>query len=245
MRLKLLQWNVWYKENAENILKFIGQIDADVVCLQELTQDSSTNPKIDIPALIGELGYESHYFQTLTEKNCTMGNAIFSKHPLTNKSIIYTHRGKDLPSYDASYADEPRAYLEADIHVANRILHVGSVHLSYCHAFKPSPQRQQENDTFVKAVSRHDQSLIFSGDFNAVPENELIQSLNKQFKHAGPDFSEKTWTTKPFSYDGFDTNTLDWRLDYVFCTRDIKILSSRIIPTDFSDHLPILVEFEI
>ena len=61
----------------------------------------------------------------------------------------------------------------------------------------------------------------------------------------GPDYHEKTWTTKPFSYNGFSENSLNWRLDFVFGTKDIKVISSEIIKTDLSDHLPILIKIEI
>jgi endonuclease/exonuclease/phosphatase family metal-dependent hydrolase len=34
-------------------------------------------------------------------------------------------------------------------------------------------------------------------------------------------------------------------LDYIFASKDIKVASSEIVNTDYSDHLPILVELEI
>ena len=34
--MKLLQWNIWYKEDISNIAKELKRIDADVVCIQEL-----------------------------------------------------------------------------------------------------------------------------------------------------------------------------------------------------------------
>lgn len=37
MRLTLLQWNIWYKEDIRNIAVFLREHPADVICLQELT----------------------------------------------------------------------------------------------------------------------------------------------------------------------------------------------------------------
>lgn len=37
MKLSVLQWNVWYKEDIRNIAKFLREHPADVICLQELT----------------------------------------------------------------------------------------------------------------------------------------------------------------------------------------------------------------
>ncbi len=37
MKLTLLQWNIWYKEDIRNIAKEIKRINPDIVSLQELT----------------------------------------------------------------------------------------------------------------------------------------------------------------------------------------------------------------
>lgn len=67
----------------------------------------------------------------------------------------------------------------------------------------------------------------------------------KHLQHVGPDFAQSTWTTKPFSFMGFEENELKWRLDYIFASKQIKVLSSNIIPTEYSDHLPIFAECEL
>jgi endonuclease/exonuclease/phosphatase family metal-dependent hydrolase len=245
MELRLLQWNVLYTESAENILKLVSTINADIICLQELTQDSRANPRINIPGRIEQLGYDSHYFITLTKDNFIMGNGIFSKCPISTRSSIYTHRGGKSPNYSSSYADEPRAYIEATADVLGRKLHIGTTHLSYVDMFKPTPERDKENEKFLSYVREHQQDFIFTGDFNATPESALVRTLAAEFQHASPDFTEKTWTTKPFSYNGFEANALDWRLDYVFCTQDITVVSRKIVQTQYSDHLPILVTIKI
>ena len=45
--MKILQWNIWYKEDINNIAKELKRIDADVVCIQELSfiGDDRTNVK--------------------------------------------------------------------------------------------------------------------------------------------------------------------------------------------------------
>ena len=48
-----------------------------------------------------------------------------------------------------------------------------------------------------------------------------------------------------FDYKDFKETKLRWRLDYVFASKDIRVIRSKIIKTKFSDHLPILVEFEM
>lgn len=61
----------------------------------------------------------------------------------------------------------------------------------------------------------------------------------------GQNYDQKSWTTKPFSYNGFEADSLDWRLDYVFGSKDIKVESSEMLNTQFSDHLPIVVVLDL
>ena len=80
---------------------------------------------------------------------------------------------------------------------------------------------------------------------NIAPNSESIRQIEKYLVQCGPDYQEPTWTTKPFSYKGFEEDKLRWRLDYAFTTRDVKVINSEIINTEYSDHLPILIEIEV
>ena len=87
--------------------------------------------------------------------------------------------------------------------------------------------------------------MIFTGDLNITPNTESIKLIEKHLKNCGPNYNESTWTTKPFDFMGFKETKLKWRVDYVFASKDVKVLNSKIIKTKYSDHLPILVEIEV
>jgi len=46
--MQILQWNIWYKEDINNIAKELRRINADVVCIQELSfsGDDRTTVKV-------------------------------------------------------------------------------------------------------------------------------------------------------------------------------------------------------
>ncbi len=96
-------------------------------------------------------------------------------------------------------------------------------------------------------LSRHPTNFIFTGDLNSIPNSFTVKSIltKTNLRNAGPDFDQKTWTTKPFNYHGFSENNLNWRIDYTFVSKDIKVVSSEIVDTDLSDHLPILTVIEV
>lgn len=115
--------------------------------------------------------------------------------------------------------------------------------MSYTHRFEPTPEKRIETDKLVEILKSKNERFLFTGDLNALPGSYTVSEVEKHLKNAGPDFDAKTWTTKPFSYNGFEASTLDWRLDYVFATPDVQIKAAKVLETPYSDHLPILVEF--
>jgi len=243
MTVKILQWNVWYKEDADNIRKLVQDLNPDIFCAQEITTNSEINPKRDVPAEIAKAGGYQYFYQTCIKRDSLdMGNAIFSKFPITNKYTTYVQReDTENPGFER----ENRVYIESTLTINNTQLTVGTVHLSYIRQFQVNEQKKTEIDTLIHQITTRSQNYILTGDMNAEPDTYLTSQLEKYLKNIAPPYDEPTWTTKPFSHDNFQASTLDWRLDHVFGTADIRVISAQIIKTDFSDHLPVLVTVEV
>jgi endonuclease/exonuclease/phosphatase family metal-dependent hydrolase len=246
--IKILQWNVWYHEKYENIVEFIKHTNADIVCCQELTVNfAEANPGINVPDEIAKACNYNYFFHPQSiygtgSQQVQMGNGIFSKFPIVSAGYRYVQKAD--PSIK-SYETEDRTYVEAILNINGKQLKVGSVHLSYSPAFAMTEKRLAEADKLYEAVQENHEKFILAGDMNAKPDSPIVKKLEEMFIHADPNTDRPTWTTKPFSYQGFEANSRDWRLDYVFATEDINILENRIIDTHYSDHLPILTEIQI
>lgn len=246
MTLTLLQWNIWYKEDIHHIAEFLKHNPADIICLQELTVGSPDQVIKNTPEFIARsLGY--NYFHKEIPIEDTDGtkmmfvNGVFSKFPIISSRFVWINE----PAGSGGYSDEFRAYIEAAVDVNGTKLTVGTTHMSYTHKFEPSEGKKAEADMLLTEIKKHNSNYIFTGDLNALPDSYTISSLSEILQNAGPKMTQKTWTTKPFSYNGFEANSIDWRLDYIFATKDLSVAKSEIIRTDYSDHLPIRVEFEI
>jgi endonuclease/exonuclease/phosphatase family metal-dependent hydrolase len=245
MKFTLLQWNIWYLENADAVVDVIRSLSPDIACLQELSTSSGVGRTSDTGNKIkDDLSLYAHIGRAQTWKGRmidSQGNGIFSKHPLLNCSAQFI-REPHSPEI-INYSQEGRVYLEASLILNNKELKVGTTHMSYSHRFEPSLERLEEDERLLKFL-KNKKNFIFAADLNAHPRSHLINNLSEFLNNAGPELEENTWTTKPFDYNGFAENDLRWRLDYVFTTSELKIVSAEIIQTDVSDHLPILVEFE-
>ncbi|OGL38835.1 hypothetical protein A3J32_00830 [Candidatus Saccharibacteria bacterium RIFCSPLOWO2_02_FULL_46_7] len=240
-----MTWNVLYKEKADNILELTGKINPDILCCQEITKNSFVNPKRDIPEEIsrvlgGEYRYQS-VANTLEGQPSDMGNAIFSKLPIvTDTNLLVQTTTSDI---DWSYQN--RGYVQAEIRIGQKILTVGTTHLSYVDYFVETDARNREADKLIEAIKKKKEHYILTGDFNSAPDSKTIKRIEKILRSAGPPHTQNTFSTKFFKHNDFVVDSLDWRLDYIFTSPDIKVLSSKIIKTDYSDHLPVLAELQL
>jgi len=243
--MKLLQWNIWYQERIQNILEVLKETNADIVCLQELTIGHECNSGLDTPKFLAEgLGFYYFFKEALcfphAGNNCSFGNGIFSRYPILKKSFVFIQEAQNQGTED--YSKEARVYVEITVDAGEKEYTIGTVHMSYSDKLLPTAEKKTETDQLTKVLRAKNNNFIFAGDLNALPGSYTLSEISKDLISAGPDMAEKTWTTKPFSYKGFEANTLDWRLDYVFVTPDIQIKEAKIVQTQYSDHLPIFVE---
>lgn len=249
MKIRILQWNIWFQENAENILKTIKRIDPDIICCQEATIGSNFNKQKDVPAFISQkLGYNynfsnSHKYEfPITPKGESNygGNAIFSRFPIIKNSNFPIINPKDL---HGKY--ERRTCAVSEIKIGKKIIKVVTTHSSYNNGFVENKEKIKEIRKIVNFIKKNTKNLIFTGDLNIAPDSKSIGLIQRELVHCGPCYDQPTWTTKPFSFMGFQEKKLKWRLDYIFSTKDIKVVNSKIIKTKYSDHLPILLEIDI
>lgn len=246
MDFSLLQWNIWYLEDTNNIATFLKDHPTDIVCLQELTIGRDSQAIKHSPNFIAkELGFH-HYLKEIQIEGTDgqkfiLANGIFSKYPLSDTKFVWINQPRGSGGYD----DEYRAYIQAKIDFGGKSITVGTTHMSYTDKFQPTERKKFETDKLVEELSKQKNRFIFSGDLNALPGSYTVNEISKILKNSGPDFGQNTWTTKPFSYRGFEAKKLNWRLDYVFNSPDLKVESAQILQTEFSDHLPVLVKFSV
>jgi len=248
MNLTILQWNIWVKEKPENVFRLLKRVNPDIICLQELTQNYYRTNFIDTPKYLSEkLGY-NYSFATAQKwpretGDKIQGNGIFSRYPIINSKKHWVTPLDKNNFYD--YTNEGRVVLSANIKIKDKIITVITTHLSYSDHLHETPSRIKEEDKFFKLLKNLRTDTIITGDFNLEEKSRFIDLMEHRYQHVGPDYRYKTWTTKLFDHNGFNGDRLKWRIDYIFATRDIKVIRSQTVKTVFSDHLPVLAEVDI
>ena len=231
--MKILQWNIWNNENINNIVKELKSLDADIVCVQELCFTGSNKTNINV--LSNVYPYIYYEIADTFPDGRSQCNAILSKYPFLEKSKNYVQN----PGIDKNdYSKEGRIYIEASIKSNGKVYNIGTTHLSYTHKFEETKLKDIEVNKLINII-KNKTNYIFTGDLNTVKTSKYIKEIEKYYINHD---TSNTWTTKPFSYNGFEANTLDYKIDYVFTSNDIKVQSIKTINTEYSDHLPILFE---
>lgn len=232
---RLLQWNIWNNEDIDNIIKELKRIDADIVCIQELAIKDDNDIKIrKLKELYSYIYYEKADTFLDGYSQC---NAILSKYPLYDKSYTYVQKPTDNKN---DYSKEGRVYVEAKVKINEKELTIGTTHLSYTDKFIETEEKDKEVTNLINCIKKD--NYILTGDFNTNKTSKYIKWLEEKLINND---TSNTWTTKHFSYNGFTETELNWKLDYIFTTKDSKVKETKVIDTKYSDHLPILLTFEM
>lgn len=240
-KLKLLHWNILFTEKSENILPLVEKINPDIFCCQEIS-DANDNLVQKVAQLFKYYYYEPAEIVGSSDEKLALGNAIFSVYPLSAKRRVFLWNG---PNPTSSNKHEERIYIESTIDYKGKKIKVGTTHLSFAPYFDTTPDRKEQAAKLLETVKENRRDFILTGDFNSAPGTSIVKDIEKRLVSAGPPHDKPTFSTIPFTFLGFTVKGLDWRVDYVFASQNVKIVSSKIINTQYSDHLPILIVAEV
>jgi endonuclease/exonuclease/phosphatase family metal-dependent hydrolase len=174
---RVATWNLWWRfgpdpdARLDAIEVTLGDLDADVVCLQEVYSDRAG---VDYAKQLGDpIGYHVVRTTDQPEAEQSLGNALLSKWPVLEQGE------QPLPNADGT-AGHRRA-LWAILAAPFGRVPVISTHLAY--RFDESALRQQQAQAVVVLAAglRSDPSqappVLMCGDLNAVPDSDELRLL--------------------------------------------------------------------
>lgn len=240
MQLKVISWNIWCGIHLKGVLDFLKTADADIITLQEVIADDNGNTAVTIA---NELGYECVYAMGMQtpakfmpeplkkdEGFINFGNAILSRHTIIESKV---HELSEQRS---------RLAIQADIQISDTILHAFGIHLKHSHQ-KPLELQDQQVENLIKVLPP--QKAIVMGDFNALPKSNVIKKISKILQDTEINSSTPTWSVYREGCMVCLVDKIQYKLDYIFTSRDIKTGPFKVEQSRGSDHLPISAVIEI
>lgn len=236
-RLRIATYNVHKcrgldrRVSPERIARVLGELDADVIALQEVVAREGGAPEDNQPRFIAKAlgGYSCHFGENRKITGAPYGNAVLSRLPvLRARNYDLTRQGR-----------ERRGCLRADLEAAGRVLHVFNVHLGTSYFERRHQARRLLSDGILRAVDVAGPSVVV-GDFNEWTRGLASRLMSKHYDSV----DVRLLTGRRRTYPGVLPVL---HLDHFYFDRRLQLKSYKLHRTRdsvvASDHLPMVAEF--
>lgn len=237
--INIASWNIWIhgSRDFKGMAEVIKENKIDVVGIQEAGIFYDNPQPLNIAEKIArELDFNFVFYPSLDarpERSYIIGNAILSRFPIL-ESAVYP-LGPEV-EYDETSRTEPRILVFSKIKVEDKLVNFYTTHLQFSVNCQTTDARLNQVEKIL-ALVKSDRPTILAGDFNVPPQNEEIKKIEKVLTRVSGD--EPTWTVYPWEKYGWKVGGLEYRIDYLFISKDLKYKNPQVIKSRLSDHLPI------
>ena len=204
--------------------KTILDCGADVVGLNEmrgLGSDAEFEAQVEILASLTGMRY--YYFAKAIDVKGKgpYGNGLLSKKPILKAETVMIP-DPEVKKEGKRY--ETRCILKAEIEGGIRVLvtHMGLV--------------AEERENAVKTVLEHlsEDKCVLMGDFNMEPDAPILFPIYERMKDTAEKFDSPKLSSK--------SDNPKVKIDYIFVSRDVEVVSADIPAIVASDHRPHVAE---
>ena len=202
------------------IADVIKKADVDFAGLNEMRGKGADEEYQEQTLILSELTeMKEYYFAKAIDvdgKN-PYGNGFLSKIPIISAENIPIPLPK-VRQYEGYY--EPRCILKVKLQ--------GGITVLVTHFGLNPDELKNAVDTVISNLE--EEKCILMGDFNMQPDNELLIPIRARMKDAADLFERNLLS--------FPSDKPDRKIDYIFVSPDIEVLSADIPPIVASDHRP-------
>lgn len=215
------------KIDFDIMARAIRECDADIIGLNEMRNTGVHHEYSDQVGILSKLtDVNEHYFAEAIKFSGTnpYGNGLLSKLAIISAETIIIP-DPNPKKYDGYY--ETRCVLKATLE--------GGITVLVSH-FGLNPDEQQNA---VKTVVENlaDEKCILMGDFNMTPDNPILDPIRARMTDSSAYFNEPKLS--------FPSDKPNIKIDYIFTSPDIKVISADIPNIVASDHRPHTAEVEL
>jgi len=262
--MKLLSYNIWIKiNNSKKVGEFIKKHDFDIVLLQENLRnlEDKVFDKYKTDSVIKSIIANKYPYSFFAPLLCMskiksndevrldfngyveQWNQILSKYPIssaTNEFFYWNYELKfDWSDFEKN--DHFRSILVSEVKIWDKKIQIINIHWTYSKDKLDSERWFLQCEKILEITRRNNLPTIIAGDFNLFPSTKAINVLSKKFKNLIWEYN--ITSTRPDFKDYLDEGNNV--VDYIFVDEKIKVNSFQVLNTDISDHLPLILDFDI
>ncbi|MBR6747796.1 MAG: endonuclease/exonuclease/phosphatase family protein [Clostridia bacterium] len=208
----------------------IRKCDPDIVGLNEVRGRGEDPLYFDeAEQIAAKLGYHCYFGHAIRfPGHGPYGNAILSKFPIIRAERILI---PDPPVKDEDAYYETRCLIKAEFDVAGGLTVYG------CHFGLAKAEARNAVATLCHELETQEKPCVFMGDLNLLPESEILAPVYERLQDTAAYFTEPQLS--------FPSDAPDRKIDYVFVSRDVKVLEAEIPAIVAADHRPHTALIEI
>lgn len=266
--MRLLSLNVaLFETNNEKLYEFLLRRNADIVCLQEVAK--SSDPLINkdylskdfIDKATRRLKYSffgpTWQIRDFHQKNfhqkenfdfdfggfLKSGNYIKSRFKLlTKKNIFITSRIIKMTDWSIWPKKQSKAVQVVDLKLpGSKKLRVLNYHGIWSKEKIGNTETLKACKKINQLATAIDYPAIITGDFNLFPDTESMRVFQDRFISLVDKYNIKTTRPKLNELNHLKRNVVD----FILISKGIKVKSFEVLNSDVSDHLPLILDFNL
>lgn len=249
MEFKIVNLNVWLGGKLmPQILDFLHKENADILNIQEARNGNNQLPENQTESVIkNSLGYKYSSFAPAffdTEENSESGNLIVSKYPIlkTKTTFFYGKYSEYTHGQNYKYFSTlPRNVQLAQIDLGPAV--INDFNLQGVWGYKngsDNPERLEMSKIIVKQIEGL-KNVVMTGDFNCQEGTESTNNIEKHVVNIFKGERKSTFNMLQKKDQGYSTSIVD----FIFASKELKLISKSMPQVDISDHLPLVATFAL
>jgi hypothetical protein len=262
--MKLISLNIWGGNAYEGFMNFVREQapSTDIFCFQETYRSDAGvaqygNTHLNILAdIVTALPDFQMFFRPMEQRvhehgpidiPSEIGLAMFIRSPLVVKQegMLPIYRTPGSWDRKNDFVNFPHILHYATVMVGTAPCLIISVHGTAQPGTKlDTDARIAQSQIIVEFMNNTEGAKILCGDFNLMPETESIAMIERaRMRNLIKEFNI-TDTRGRLSHEKWP-NSPQFFADYTFVSPEIKVKNFLVPPVPASDHLPMILEFEI
>lgn len=255
--MKLVSFNLWGGTIYEPLMDYISEQSAttDIFCFQEVfsalpgAPETSSGARMFLFEELQELLKDFSGFFDLRSQGCDFQGLVDA--PVSHGLAVFVRSRLETRSINSKLIGEvgelPDRLVKAQVLTvasANKLLSVINFHGVAQPGNKlDTPERLEQSKKLLEiARSLPNRPVILCGDLNLMPETESIKILEQDLNNLIKEFNI-TNTRNEVSWKRF--SNIQKFSDFVFVSPGLKIKSFEVPYNEVSDHLPMLLDFDL